>query len=77
MTFALSKFPDAEMHARKSIDLKETNAGAYVVLGYALLRQKLEDARQAFQQLLKLDPDNPMVVDVKNMIVQIDKRAKK
>ena len=78
VTFALSKFPDAEMHARKSIDLKETNAGAYVVLGYALLRQnKPEDARQAFQQLLKLDPSNPMAADVKNMIVQIDKRAKK
>jgi Flp pilus assembly protein TadD len=76
--FALNKFPDAEMHARKSIELNETNTGVYTVLGYALLRQsKPKDAKQAFQQFLKLDPNSPMAADVKTTIAQIDSRAKK
>jgi Flp pilus assembly protein TadD len=76
--FALSKFPDAELHARKSIELNETNTGVYPVLGYALLRQsKPKDARQAFQRFLKLDPSSPMAADVKTTIAQIDSRAKK
>ena len=40
VSFALNKFLEAETHARKSVELKETNAGVHVVLGYALLRQK-------------------------------------
>jgi Flp pilus assembly protein TadD len=78
VSFALSKFPDAEMHARKSIKLKETNAGVYIVLGYALLRQKKADgARHAFQQFLKLDPSSPMAADMRDTIAQIDQRANK
>jgi len=76
--FALNKFPDAAMHARKSIELNETNTGVHIVLGYALLRQnKPADATQAFQQFLKLDPNNPMAADVKAVIAQIDNQAKK
>ena len=76
--FALSRFPDAEMHARKSIELNETNTGVYAVLGYALLRQnKPKDGRQAFQQFLNRDPNNPMAADVKATIAQIDSRAHK
>lgn len=75
VSFALNKFPEAEMHARKSIELKETNAGVNIVLGYALLRQKQpENARQALQQFLRQDPDNPMAADVKKLIVEIDKQ---
>jgi tetratricopeptide (TPR) repeat protein len=78
VSFALSKFPDAEMYARKSIMLKESNAGVHVVLGYALLRQtKAKDAKQSFQQFLKLDPNSPMAPDVRNTIAQIDQRANK
>jgi Flp pilus assembly protein TadD len=76
--FALHKFPDAEVHARKSIELNETNTGVYAVLGYSLLRRnKPTDARQAFQQFLKLDPNSSMSADVKAVIAQIDSRAKK
>jgi Flp pilus assembly protein TadD len=76
--FALNRFSEAEMHARKAIALKETNAGVHIVLGYALLRQnKPEDAKQAFQRFLKLDSNNPMAVDVKNVIAQINNQAKK
>jgi Flp pilus assembly protein TadD len=75
VNFALNRFPDAELHARKSIKLKETNAGVNIVLGYALLRQKKGDAaKQAFQQFLKLDPNSPMAGDVKNTIAQINER---
>ena len=73
VSFALNKFPDAEMHARKSIELKETNAGVNIVLGYALLRQKQsENATQALQQFLKQDPNSPMAADVKKLIAEID-----
>ena len=66
------------MHARKSIALKETNAGVHIVLGYSLLRQgKPEDAKQAFQRFLKLDSNSPMAVDVKNVIAQINNQARK
>jgi Flp pilus assembly protein TadD len=76
--FALDKLPDAETHARKSIELNETNNGVYTVLGYALLRQnKPKDARQAFQRFLKLDPNSPMAADVKAVIAQIDNHARK
>jgi len=75
VSFALNKFPDAEKHARKSIELKETNAGVNIVLGYALLRQKqLEPARQALQQFLQQDPNSPMTADVKKLITEIDER---
>jgi tetratricopeptide (TPR) repeat protein len=78
VNFALNKFPDAEMHARKSIKLKEPNAGVYIVLGYALLRQRKADgAKQAFQQFLKLAPDNLMAADVQNVVAQIDQRPNK
>jgi Flp pilus assembly protein TadD len=76
VSFALNKFPDSEMYARKSMMLKETNAGVHIVLGYALLRQtKANDAKQAFQQFLKLAPNSPMADDVRNTIAQIDQRA--
>jgi Flp pilus assembly protein TadD len=75
VSFALNKFPDAEMHARKSIELKETNAGVNIVLGYALLRQKQpEHARQALQQFLQQDPNSPMAADVKKLIGKIDEQ---
>jgi Flp pilus assembly protein TadD len=78
VSFALNKFPDSEMYARKSIMLKESNAGVHIVLGYALLRQaKANSAKQAFQQFLKLDPNSPMAPDVRNTIGQIDQRANK
>jgi Flp pilus assembly protein TadD len=78
VSFALNKFPDAEIHARKSIKLKEPNAGVYIVLGYALLRQKKADgARQAFQQFLKLSPSSPMAADMRETIAQINQRASK
>jgi tetratricopeptide (TPR) repeat protein len=76
--FALQKFPEAELHARTAVKLKERNAGVYIVLGYAQLRQKkIEDARKSFQQFLKNDPNGPMAADMKNMIAQIDQRASK
>jgi len=75
VSFALNKFPDAEMHARKAIELKETNVGVNIVLGYALLRQKQpENARQALQQFLKQDPNSPMAADVKKLIAEIDEQ---
>jgi Flp pilus assembly protein TadD len=78
VSFALNKFAEAEMHALKSIKLKETKPGIYIVLGYALLRQKKgEDAKHAFQQFLKLDPNSPMAADMKNVVTQINQSAMK
>jgi len=78
VNFALSKFPEAETHARKAIDLKERDAGVYIVLGYSLLRQdKPAPARRAFQQFLSHDPKSKMAPDVTDMIAQIDARSKK
>jgi Flp pilus assembly protein TadD len=75
VSFALNQFPEAEMHARRSIDLKESNAGVHIVLGYALLRQKKsDDAKRALQQFLKKDPNSPMATDIKKLISEIDKR---
>jgi len=76
--FALNRFSEAEMHARKSIELNETNIGVHAVLGYTLLRQgKPEDAKQAFQQFLKLDPNSPMAPDMKDVIARIDNHARR
>src|SRR5579864_4341225 len=78
VTFALNKFPEAAGHARNAIKLKETDPGVYVVLGYALLRQKkADDARHAFQQFLKYDSTSPMAADVKNLVAQIDQKVGK
>jgi Flp pilus assembly protein TadD len=78
VTFALNKFPEAADHARNAIKLKETDPGVYVVLGYALLRQKkADDARHAFQRFLKYDASSPMAADVKNLIAQIDQKVGK
>jgi Flp pilus assembly protein TadD len=78
VTFALNKFPDAESHARSAIQLKETNPGVYIVLGYSLLRQKKpNDARSAFEQYLKLEPQSPMTSDVKTVIAEIDQHARR
>jgi len=50
----------------------------YVVLGYALLRQKkADDARHAFQYFLKYDSTSPMATDVKNLFAQVDQKAGK
>jgi Flp pilus assembly protein TadD len=77
VSFALNKFKDAETHARKAVDLKESNKGVYIVLGYALLRQsKPADAKRAFQQFLKSDPKSAMASDINNTIAQIDQRSK-
>ncbi|HST12383.1 MAG TPA: tetratricopeptide repeat protein [Terriglobales bacterium] len=76
--FALSKFPESELHARMAIKLKESKPGVYIVLGYAQLRQKkAEEARRAFQQFLRIDPNGPMAVDMKNLVAQIDQRTGK
>ena len=78
LTFGLNKFSEAEGHARNAIKLKEENPGVYVVLGYALLRQKkAQDARHAFQHFLKYDSSSPMAGDVKNLIAQIDQKVGK
>lgn len=78
VTFALNKFPEAAGHARNAIKLKETDPGVYVVLGYALLRQKkADDARHAFQHFLKYDSTSPMAADVKNLVAQIDQKVGK
>ncbi len=78
VTFALNKFPESADYARNAIKLKETNPGVYVVLGYALLRQRnAEDARRAFQHFLKYDSSSPMATDVKNLIAQIDQKVNK
>jgi Flp pilus assembly protein TadD len=78
VTFALNKFPEAAGHARNAIKLKETDPGVYVVLGYALLRQKkADDARNAFQHFLKYDSTSPMAADVKNLVAQIDQKVGK
>jgi tetratricopeptide (TPR) repeat protein len=75
--FALNKFPDAELHARKAIELKEKNPGVQVVLAYALLRQqKAPEAKAAFQQYLKLDPNSPMKADVEKTIAMIEEHEK-
>jgi Flp pilus assembly protein TadD len=76
VSFALKKYADAEMHARKAIELKEANTGVYAVLGYALLRQnKPKAGRQAFQQFLKLEPNSPMAPDLRAAIDLIDSRS--
>src|SRR5256885_10724711 len=36
--FALNKFPEAELHAKKAVELKEKNPGVQVILAYSLLR---------------------------------------
>jgi len=78
VTFALNKFPEAAGHARNAIKLKEPDPGVYVVLGYALLRQKkADDARHAFQRFLKYDSTSPMAADVKNLVAQIDQKVGK
>jgi len=76
--FALNKFPEAESHARAAIQRKEANPGVYIVLGYSLLRQKkAQDARRAFELFLKLEPQSPMIPDVKTVIAQIDEHARR
>ena len=76
VTFALKKFPEAESHARSAIALKEKNSGVYIVLGYALLRQKkVYEARRSFEQFLNMTPNSPMSSDVKTVIAQIDARG--
>jgi Flp pilus assembly protein TadD len=76
--FAENKFPESELHARLAIKLKESKPGVYIVLGYALLRQKkAEEARRAFQEFLKIDPNGPMATDMKNLVAQIDERRDK
>ena len=76
VNFALHKFLDAEIHARTAIKLKESKPGVYIVLGYALLRQKkVDDAKHAFQQFLNLDSTGPMATDVRDLLAQIDQRA--
>jgi tetratricopeptide (TPR) repeat protein len=78
VSFALSKFAEAEAHARNAIKLKEPNSGVYIVLGYALLRQeKAADAKHAFRQYLRLDPDSLKAADIRNLVAQIDQRAHK
>ena len=78
VTFALHRFMETEIHARTAIKLKETKPGVYIVLGYALLRQKkVDDAKHAFRQFLKLDSTGPMASDVKSLLAQIDQRASK
>jgi Flp pilus assembly protein TadD len=75
--FALNKFPEAELHARKAIELKEKNPGVEVILAYSLLRQKKSaEAKTAFQQYLKLDPASPMKADVEKTIAAIDEHEK-
>jgi len=75
--FAMKRFAEAEMHARKAIELHAADVGVYTVLGYALLRQsKPTDAKQAFQQALQLNPDSRMAADLKVVIAQIDEHAK-
>jgi Flp pilus assembly protein TadD len=76
VSFALNKFPEAETHARKSIELNEPNAGVHIVLGYSLLRQKKpDDAKRAFQRFLKLDSKSPMAGDVRKIIADIDQQV--
>jgi len=78
VSYALNKFSDAETHARKSIELKESDPGVHVVLGYALLRQKRAlDARDEFQLFLSSVPGGPMASDVRNVVAQIDQRLNK
>jgi len=75
--FALNKFAEAELHARKAIELKEKNPGVEVVLAYSLLRQKkATEAKVAFQQYLQLDPNSPMKADVQKTIAMIDEHEK-
>jgi cytochrome c-type biogenesis protein CcmH/NrfG len=48
-----------------------------VVLAYSLLRQKKSaEAKAAFQQYLKLDPNSPMKADVEKTIAMIDQHQK-
>jgi Flp pilus assembly protein TadD len=75
--FALNKFAEAEMHANRAIELKEKNPGVKVVLAYSLLRQKKAgEAKAAFQEYLKLDPNSPMKADVEKTIAMIDQHQK-
>jgi tetratricopeptide (TPR) repeat protein len=78
VTFALNRSPEAVAHARNAIKLKETDPGVYVVMGYALLRQKKADeAKHAFQHFLKYNASSAMATDVKNLIAQIDQKVGK
>jgi Flp pilus assembly protein TadD len=75
--FAMKRFAEAEMHARKAIELRAADVGVYTVLGYSLLRQsKPKAARQAFQQAVLLDPDSRVAADLKVVIAQIDEHSK-
>jgi Flp pilus assembly protein TadD len=75
--FALNKFREAELQANKAVELKEKNPGVQVVLAYSLLRQKKSaEAKAAFQQYLKLDPNSPMKADVEKTIAMIDEHEK-
>jgi Flp pilus assembly protein TadD len=75
--FALNKFADAEIHARKAIELKQKDPAVEVLLAYSLLRQKkAAEARDAFKQYLKLDPNSPMKADVEKTIAMIDEHEK-
>jgi Flp pilus assembly protein TadD len=75
--FALKKFSDAELHARNAIKLKETKPAVYIVLGYALLRQKRgDDAKRAFEKYLKLAPASSEAADMRKLISQIDEQAR-
>ena len=57
---------------------RETDPGVYIVLGYALLRQKeADDVRHAFQHFRKYDSTSPMAADVKNLVAQIDQKVGK
>jgi Flp pilus assembly protein TadD len=70
--FALHMFPEAEVQARKAIELKETNSGVHIVLGYALLRQSKPDlAQQEFQKFLKQEPNDPMADEVQKTLAEI------
>jgi len=47
------------------------------VLAYSLLRQKKPaEAKEAFKQYLKLDPNSPMKADVEKTIAMIDEHEK-
>lgn len=74
--WALGRWQDAEPQAQKAVALLPTMAPAHVLLGNIALRKgDIASARTEFAEYLRLDPQGPMSVGVKEMIGKIDKAS--
>jgi cytochrome c-type biogenesis protein CcmH/NrfG len=71
--FALQRYPDAEIHAQKAVELRPDMAPAHVVLGNIALRKgDNQKAASEFKEYLRLDPNGPMSAGVKQMMSRLE-----